>query len=534
MVEPVSPEPAARAEPPAPDPPAPLALREPEPFNVVARFGTAAGALAFAGQAMQAAELDGVPCYRSDPDQSWLVEARLTLGSAREMAELGAGRLYVKTPGGYVRDRGWGDEPGAGPRESPPPAVEAGLLELVQVAGLHPAREPPLREAYVLVPGYLAPGVLERGLELQLRVTYQQVRLEPLFDPGMLARVCYVVALAAVPPQTELPSLLLAALQDDPFTLVCRSVDQALLIGYATASPLPDRALARLATAAGDESWLIAGPPDGCARISWLGQPLDATNFVRLAPAHALTDLDGNQPYAESSEEARPPKPRPLTLVRATGQASVDAVMLDNADLECLPLLLAGEPLADVAFLIRGIGRHLLSAPGGLLSEIAVGTPLTCVGPGGIYLPVGYRLDPPVGPRARASLFQPDEQTAQVVLPDARLIYDIGAREPLWTLWAGPLPVLNPELPRLAAADIEQLALEEDDRTLDRVKQRSSRLTTFLRRPATPALDPSDWREEAFQAERQRNYGTAAQLYAQNNEPLRAARMWEREAEEQY
>ena len=523
--------PAVRADLPSPAPPAP---REPEPFNVVARFGTAASALAFAGQAMQATELNSVPCYRSDADQSWLVEVRLTLSSAREMADLGAGRLYVKAPGGYVRDRGWGEEPGSGPLEELPAAVEVGLLELVRVAGLHPAQERPLREAYVLVPGYLVPGVLERGLELRLRVTYQQVRLEPLFDTSAQARVCYAVRLAAVPPRTELPTMLLAALRDDPFTLVCRSMEQALLIGYATASPLSDRALARLVAAAGDETWLLADPPDGCARVSWIDEPLDAANFVRLAPAHALTDLDGSQPYAESADEARPPRPRPLTLVRATGRTSVDAVLLDDADLDCLPLLLAGEPLADFAFLIRGAGRHLLSAPGGLLTELAVGEPLTCVGPGGIYLPVGYRLDPPVGPRARAILFQPDEQTAQVVLPDARLIYDVDASEPVWGLWAGPLPVMDPQLPPSATAGIEQVALKVGDRTQARVKDRPSLLSGFRRRTAPPPPDPSAWREEAFQAERKRNYGTAAQLYAQNNEPLRAARLWEREAEEEY
>jgi hypothetical protein len=528
---PVGSEPAVHAEPP---PPAPPTQHEPEPFDVVARFGTAAGALAFAGQAMQARELDSVPCYRSDADQSWLVEVRLTLNSVREMADLAAGRLYVKTPGGYVRDRGWGEEPGPGPLEELPAAVKVGLLELVRVAGLHPAQERPLREAYVLVPGYLVPGVLERGLELRLRVTYQQVRLEPLFDTGAQARVCYAVRLAAVPSRTELPAMLLAALRDDPFSLVCRSMEQALLIGYATASPLSDRALARLVAAAGDETWLLAGPPDGCARVSWIDEPLDAANFVRLAPAHALTDVDGSQPYAESADESWPPRPRPLTLVHATARTSVDAVLLDDADLDCLPLLLAGEPLADFAFLIRGASRHLLSAPGGLLAELAVGEPLTCVGPGGIYLPVGCRLDPPVGPRARAILFQPDESTAQVVLPDARLVYDLDAREPVWRLWAGPVPVMDPQLPSSARTGIEQVALEVGDRTQARVKDQPSLLSGFRRRTAPPPPDPSAWREEAFQAERQRNYATAAQLYARNSEPLRAARLWEREAEEEY
>ena len=94
-------------------------------------------------------------------------------------------------------------------------------------------------------------------------------------------------------------------LADNPFLLVCRAVERTLLVGYGTASPMSDQALVRLVTAAGDGTWLLAAPPDGCARVTWPGEPLDAAALVELGPAHALIDLDGSQPYAEPGAAAR-------------------------------------------------------------------------------------------------------------------------------------------------------------------------------------------------------------------------------------
>ena len=537
--------------PPAPAPsPEPAPRGESEVYEVLARFTTAAGALAFAEQAMQSAQADDVPCYRDEAGLGWWIRTRGVLGPVREMAGLGAPDLYVQAGHGFVRDRGWGDI--LGPATELPVLAPVSLLELVRVAGLHPAPARPVREACVLLPGYLVPGLLQRALDLRLSVTYQRVQLDPLFaadGTAAPARFSYAVRLTASPDQARrparpgeaaraaelatLPQTLLAALRDDPFALVCREAGRSLLIGYGTASPLSDRALARMVAASGDSTWLLAGAPGGCARVTWIGEPLDAANFVRLGPAYALADVGETQAYAEATK-APGLRPRVLRLVAATARTSVtvDAMLLDDADLECLPTLLAGEPLGDIAFLIRGRSRHLLSAPGGLLTELAVGEPLTCVGPGSIYLPTGYRLDPPVGPAARAALFQPDESLAQVVLRDTRLVYELAASEPAWRLWAGPVPAIDPQLPLSASADLDLVAAEVGEPPQPKAAQKLSSPKYPLPPPVAPSQDPSAWLEQARQAELARDYATAAQLFARHNEPLRAARMWEREAEE--
>jgi FtsH ternary system domain X7 len=523
---------------------------EPEPVEVLARFVTATYALAFAEQVMQAIQQDSAECYRAG-DGSWWVAARLLLGTAREMTGLGQGRLYVRAADGFAADRGWGDETAARPAAGLPDLTPVTLLDLVRVAGLHRVAVRPLREACLLVPGYLVSRVIERAQDLRLRVTYQQVMLDPLLTEAPAeTQACYAVWLTAEPaparsgparsgraaaaPDT-VPDALLAALAEDPFTLVCRPVERTLLIAYGTASPLSDRTLSRLVAARGDTTWLLAPLPDGCARVTWVGEPLEAAGLVQLGPAHELVDLDGTQPYTEPAATARGPEPQALTLVPAVAHsAPVDAMLVDDTDLDCLPLLLAGDPLADIAVLVRGTNQHLLTAPGGLLTELAVGEPLTCVGPGSVYVPLGYRLDPPVGPAARAALFRPDARIAQVILRDARLGYDLDTAEPLWRLWAGPVPELDLQLSRAALADLDQAAAEIGDppRVPDRPRNRLSQL---LSQPARPEAEPPDaWRAQARRAEAARDFVTAAQLYARYNEPLRAARMWERDAAESY
>lgn len=93
----ISPEPpqddGPPAEPPEPAPAESARHAVPRSFDLVARFTVAARALTFAEQAMRVAQRDTADCYRAE-DGGWWVRARAPLGAAREMAGLGAGRLY--------------------------------------------------------------------------------------------------------------------------------------------------------------------------------------------------------------------------------------------------------------------------------------------------------------------------------------------------------------------------------------------------------------------------------------------------------
>jgi hypothetical protein len=230
-----------------------------------------------------------------------------------------------------------------------------------------------------------------------------------------------------------------------------------------------------------------------------------------------------------------------LTVVpgRVRGQ-KIDAALLSDEAVACLPALLTGRPLAETATLVLGRDHHLLTAPGGLLEDLPVGEPLNCLGPGQLYLPLGHRLKPLLPPRARRTLLPAESGVAIVLLPSASLVFDLATRIPVWHLWAGPPPTLDEQLP----ADV-QATLANIDQALTPAPKRptgwatmpnptaqrpsSSRNRPFRR--ASPQLQPS-WHERAYELEAIGRLEEAAELHRRNGQQLQAARLFERAAEQ--
>lgn len=520
---------------PGPGSVVPLDLRPAKPViqdsamvEIYGRFVAAARALAFAEQLADGAGLGAMRYARRDADGSWWIGSQLDLESAREIAALCAGTLHLNSAGRLIPDRGWGNGHTSAAGLPVTELTGVGLLEMVHTAGLNPIPAEPLREAVALLPAGQVAWLVRRALELRLTVTYQHVRLASLFDGGKVERAAYAVSLSAGR-EPEVPPSLLNALSDNPSVLICRRVERSLLIQHRTGSPLSDRALAGLA---GQDTWVMATPRrGGCARLTWTGDPLDATSLLHLGDDHALTDLGGTEQWTQATDHPELPAPQEVTLVRARARnVPVDAVLVAQEDLGLLAALVAGEPLADSAFVVRGRDRHLVSAPGGILQELPIGEALTCVGPGNLYLPIGYRTDPPLPPRARAALFPTNDSHAKVVLPQSILEYDLNSRLPLWRLWAGPVPEPDIQLPSGVLADLRLVEEEVEPGRPTRIAPTQG--TPIRALPGTVPRADADWLEHAHAAERAGDFVTAAQLYAQHNDPRRAARMYERHAQE--
>ncbi|HEX2297711.1 MAG TPA: hypothetical protein VHH34_04200, partial [Pseudonocardiaceae bacterium] len=293
----------------------------------------------------------------------------------------------------------------------------------------------------------------------------------------------------------------------------------------------------RLATLAagraGAGGWLLAGVGFGSARLTPLTEQRDGVAYVRRADQHRIPDLD--EDWAAIARSAREPEPVPLTLVRArTPDAVVEAVLLDDDDLGCLPALLAGRPLADLAMLARGRDQHLMLAPGGVLERLPLGEPLYRLGPGPLFLPVGTRTGPALPPTARAALFPTTPDTALVLLPDATRVFSLAHREPVWTLWAGPPPRVDPQLPPGA----RRALIEVDELTTPAAPQRRSPAPRAERRRVEPSRRPAParprtWRDDALDAELADDLARAAELCERNGELRRAAHLYERAAHQQ-
>lgn len=542
-----------------------------------ARFASAWSALAFAGQLPASQPITGLSCLRGGPGNPWWIRTGITLDTAREMTSAHSGDIYLPDGDILVRDRGWGapEHRASAQRVRRADLRNAGVLGLMRSAGVHPGPPRPLSEAILLLPGHLVPTVVRRVLDLGLAVEYRPVELTPLFEGASATRVSYQVTVRAVP-DTRVPASVIAALNRDPFILVCRRAAGAVLIRYQHASPLSDRALAALndADATGD-TWVLADSSFGCARMRPLAPAQDGTALIRRGDEHELTDVTGESLWTSPAESPAEPRPPALTLARARmSGVPVDAALLDDADLVCVPALLAGEPLAESAVIVRGRDRHLLTAPGGLLEDLPVGEPLYCLGPGSLYLPLGYRFAPSLPPPAREELFPANGSTAIVVLPTAALLFDLRSRDPVWTLWAGGLPDVDVQVPEPEATDLRALdrpttSAKPSQRPAapappspagtprrpgpaatpapgprpagrspaggtqpaDGTPPRTNTPRTGASRPVPPPPRKRTWHDDAYDAELAGDLVKAAELHAKHHDPLRAARLFERAAE---
>jgi hypothetical protein len=504
-----------------------------------ARFATAWSALAYAGLLPGGHPVGEENYLRGGPGAEWWIRCELPLETARELICVASGDIYLPSGEVMFRDRGWGSPTDQGEPVTLSDLRNVPLLELVRVAGLNPRPARPLREAVLLLPGHLVAGITRRALDLGLEISYRSVTLAPLFNPENPARACYELSLAAGA-DACLPAFLIAALDRDPAVLVCRHAADRLLVQHQMAAPLSDRALASLT---GDATWVLADVAYGCAQLTPIGEAQDGAALVRRGADHELADAGPAENWTESGEAPSRPVPPVLTLVRArmTG-VPVDAALLDDQDLGSLAFLLPGEPLADIAMLVRGRDRHLLTAPGGLLEQLPVGEPLYWLGPGSLYLPLGYRMQPTLPAGARRELFPADAATAIVVLRQAALRYDLTAREPVWTLWAGPLPPVELQVPdsaveALGDLDQELTPAESTARPHSLPRPASGQpAQRFVVRPIEergPAATarPRTWRDEAYEAELAGKYAVAAELHLKHDDPLRAARLYERAAQ---
>jgi hypothetical protein len=387
---------------------------------------------------------------------------------------------------------------------------------------LRSVRATPLHTAVLLTPGYAASNAVRRGLELGLEVSYRTVRLRPLFpdvdgpDPVASSVVVEVILHSGAEP---ISASLLNALARYPLAAVFRTIGDDLLIQHRLAAPLPDQQLAALADGG---NWVIADAAFGCWLREPLGEPSPGTGLVKVDDGYELVSQSPLSPdEAPAATEIR------LVPARLPRQR-VDATLLDDADLPNIALLLEHHPLADIAVIVPGRDRHLLLAAGGTLEDLGVGEPLACVGPGPLYVPVGRRLSPRLPGSARRALFTPDEHHAIVILDRQALRFEIDRRRPVWTLWSGLGPEVDTQLPGRSRGVLAELA-QREPAVAAPAAATPPRWWSRSRPAAVPA---TSWRDEAFAAEQAGDLVRSAELHRRNQEPLRAAHLFERAAQE--
>ncbi|MFF5290786.1 hypothetical protein [Paractinoplanes globisporus] len=542
-IEPLSnpvPPPVQRPAPPTVTPPAP----PPVPDVVYAgRFATASGALAFVGVLRATRAAAEITPLRAGENGDWWVTVPIELELGRQLARMASATPYVLVGGALLPDLGYGPPPEPGPpsEAGADDAVELGglvrteVLTLLRAAGVRRVPVRPIDQLHLLLGGADTAHVIRRAIDLGLSVRHRPVRLHPLFATGNSngnepAEPATMIELVVAAPQDTLPPALVTALTRDPTLVACRAAGgrHELLIEHAVAAPLADHVLAGLVDAG---TWVLATSPFGCRRLEPLGDFTDSAGLVRVAEDYPLAEEE----LAASPLETRLPAVR--VVPRRTPYRVLDAVLFDDAELPTARLLLEGDPLAETAQIVRGRDRHLLIAPGGVLERVPAGLPLYAVGPGPLYLPLGYALRPDVPASARRELFGADQDRAVVLTPQGGWAFDLGAAVPVWALWVGELPEVVTQ-----AADGDLRALLDGVRpdpvqpaTLPATEPARGRSNTAswwrLRRGGSDeTATPGTWHEQALKAELAGRLEEAAGLHRRNGSLLRAARLYERAA----
>lgn len=495
------------------DPPTEPAEPPSRPFDVCVKLADAGRALRYLATLAAADRQRDAEVLRAGP--AWWIRARVELDLARAAAQATGGRVHLHRDGRLFADRGIGAPQTVRSAGVPLASLAAStVVDLVLAARLHPAAASPVRDVAVLLPGLATAEFLRRAVDLGLDVWHRPVRLHPLSGPECGDSAMMEVTIRARAPG-HVPSGLLAFGARLPLSVVCRRVGDGgrLLVQHATALPIADFQLASLLDA---EHCVVADQAFGCWRLEPLA---DHQPGVALAATGAGFTPENQQPLGTHTDVA----PIEIRVVpsRRPGQR-VDAVLLDDVELELVPLLLERHPLAEAAMVARGRDRHLLLAPGGLLDDISLGTQLACIGPGPLYLPIGHRISPELPPAARQSLLMADDRHA-VVLTDGRALhFPRGALQPVWHLWAAAAPAVDLQLP---AETLAALAGAEPTPEHDGAASPGARPDPM---PRLPTAAPGAWRAEALRAELDNDLARAADLHRRHNEPLRAAHLYER------
>lgn len=496
---PAAPPAPPRATPPAP-PPAPAA--PPAPGDVVgARYRHPADALTFLAAVQDASGYHYPPVHRADDGAIWVVMRRQETARIELASALGA--TIHRPDGPDLVSLGGRRYPWAAMREWP----VASLVELA--ADVAPGtRTAEQHELVIVTAGSLARWMIERFHSADVDLRLATVQLRSLFRTR--TSEWGAVLLRVTAQGRTVPRAFAEAIGRLPDTVVCRTGGERLLVDQRLTLPLPDEELAR--SVPEGREWLLAAG-------------LGAWEVTGHGPEHPprLGGAGRLRPPSVPLPASRPPDLGvEVRLVRDDRPRPVDARLLTDDDLAPLRRFLTGQPTGERALLVLGPGSHLLAEPGRGMDDIPFGVPLCRVGPGALYLEVGYRLQPALPGPARARLFDVDERSLVVLA--AAGTHRLASRDtvPLWSLWLGPAEPADPERVPLSAAAVE---------ILEQVDAAGARAEPFAPPADTPVEARSELRTEGFLLEQQGKFAEAARRYWEAGEHVLAAKLYELAAE---
>lgn len=505
---------------PAPSTPQTLS-KPPSRTRTGAQFRRANGVLAFLGSVFSADLIDGAVVRRS-PQRLWWVEMDVSGERICSLIWTAGGRPFAPTGSQWVALSVSGELPTA---NETPTTLNITDWEIVELAALLAEtrllegryRGAPLLD--VVVPGMLGRSVLRRAMALGLTVQILPVQQQPLGQPDADPTNALRLRLQSQP-EKPIPAALVHSLGNLPCTIVAEPLGldgSDLLVDVRHRLALPPILVQRMIPTG--ETWVL-GPPDvGHWRLQQDGTEIDGALLLE-APDVEMAPV----PAQQSNNRIAP---IPVELVSRPGlRQPVDAVLVDDQELDWLRTWLMGRPVGETAFLLPGQGCHFLTAPGGLIGAIPFGKPLTWVGPGALYLELGTEFYPPLPDGARQARFELEQNTVVTVLPERAYRFDVVQMTPVWTLWVGEAPEIRGGLSPQGKQLLSQIS-----KAIRQTEAKPMRLPRQVEMKPVSKSERMDLLERAQRLELAGNLVQAAELLEKAGYPGPAGRLYERAAQ---
>ena len=482
-------------------------------------FPTANGALVCLGSFFGSATVETVTLLRS-PEGNWWLEVPENPEAIYGLVAAAGGRTFGRRDDSWINVGSGGLVPATG-GESVRIAdwSEADFADLLAAtSGLSRRYRGTAQALVALIPGALGQLVMQRAIAIGLQVSAMPAVWEPLTENNSSPTGILVVRLEAAGDRT-ISAAFVQQLGKLPYVAVTEALGtepiSGLLVDVRQRLPIPVSIVTDLLPA--DETWFWGPAGVGFWRVRLTGETVDGSALMQLT--------EPPEPMMVSAEAAvNVPEKIPVRLVARPGaELRIDGVLVDDKELGWLRVLLLGRPVGESAFVIPGAGRHLLTAPGGLVGQVPFGVPVTWVGPGALYVQLGKGFYPALSAEARQQSFPVDAGSAVAVVEDATYQFAIKHLIPAWSLWLGEIPQVKEQL----SLPAKKIMAKISSRLFDGEQQKVVGQLGQVQREADRTLGVL---EQAMQAELAGELVKAAEILEQGGYLAEAGRLYERAA----
>jgi len=512
-------------EPPEPVPEKPISTAESEEPQVItgvtgACFRSAGAVLAFLSSALGTGLIDEA-LVRHSSDGRWWAEVPVSDIRLAPLVWTSGGRPYSYHKNQWQALSISGELPG---KDEKPGIIDAQSWPMVELShllartGMKPGYYRALKRLDVLVPGALGRWVLRRAAALGLEVSIRTVNRSPLEDSSETGTGALLFQLTAGARVTGIPAALVYSLTRLPYVIAADpGGGERLLVDVRCRSPLPVNILENMVPH--DQVWVLGPKETGSWCLQSVGEAVDGALLLEV-PEIPITDI--SSPPGSVLPQSVPVQLKPTPALKSI----VDAVLIDDTQLDWLRVFLPTRHPAELYFLLPDDKYHVLLSPGGLPGiGVPFGVPLVHTGPLGLYIETGMDFFPPLPDSARLARFQLTEDTVVVVTRSGAFRFSITNLLPAWVLWVGPAPGIQQGLSKRSQNLLGRISNQLFQKEVEHVKPQKQKETKPVSRKERVKLLEQTQKEEV-----KGNLVKAAEMLEAAGYPGPAGRLYERAA----